>query len=74
MDLKLRGKIAMVGGASKGLGHAVAHALAADGAQVSIASRHRQGIEAAAERIEQETGTNVLATTADLAAPEAIAG
>ncbi len=73
MDLKLRGKIAMVGGASKGLGYAVARALAAEGAQVSIASRHRQGIEAAAERIERETGTPVLATTADLAAPEAIA-
>lgn len=73
MDLNLRGKIAMVGGASKGLGYAVARALAAEGATVSIASRDRQRIEAAAARIEQEAGTPVLATTADLAAPEAIA-
>ena len=45
----------------------------ADGAQVSIASRNRQAIEAAAERIAQETGVAVLATAADLASPEAIA-
>src|SRR6478672_8545260 len=36
MDLGLSKKIAMVGGASKGLGYAVARALAADGAQISI--------------------------------------
>ena len=73
MDLQLRGKVAMVGGASKGLGFAVARALAADGAQVSIASRNRHAIEAAAARIEQETGTPVLATAADLASPDDIA-
>ena len=39
MDLGLTDKVAMVGGASKGLGFAVARALAAEGAQVSIASR-----------------------------------
>ena len=73
MDLNLKGKVAMVGGASKGLGFAVARALAADGGRVSIASRNRQAIEAAAERIAQETGTEVLATAADLASPDAIA-
>src|ERR1700686_4989848 len=73
VDLKLSGKVAMVGGASKGLGFAVARALAADGAQVSIASRNRQAIEAAAERIAQETGSAVLAIAADLASPDAIA-
>ena len=39
MDLGLANKIAMVGGSSKGLGYAVAHALASEGASVSIASR-----------------------------------
>ncbi len=73
MDLKLSGKVAMVGGASKGLGFAVARALAADGAQVSIASRNRQAIDAAGRRIEQETGTPVLATAGDLASADAIA-
>jgi 3-oxoacyl-[acyl-carrier protein] reductase len=37
MNLGLTGKAAMVGGASKGLGYAVARALAAEGANVSIA-------------------------------------
>ena len=39
MDLGLRGKVAMVAGASRGLGFAVARGLAAEGASVSIASR-----------------------------------
>ena len=52
MNLALTNKVAMVGGASKGLGYAVAHALAAEGARVAIAS---------------ETGAEVLAVTADLA-------
>ena len=73
MDLKLSGKEAMVGGASKGLGFAVARALAADGAQLSIASRNRQAIEAAGRRIELETGAPVLAAAADLASADAIA-
>ena len=44
MDLGLRGKIAMVGGASKGLGFAVARALAGEGAQLSIAARDATAI------------------------------
>ena len=43
MELGLVNKVAMVGGASKGLGFAVARALAAEGAHVSIASRDEDG-------------------------------
>jgi 3-oxoacyl-[acyl-carrier protein] reductase len=57
MDLGLKNKIAMVGGASKGLGFAVARALAAEGAHVCLASRDAQGIGRAAERIVRETGS-----------------
>ncbi len=74
MDLGLKDKIAMVGGASKGLGFAVARALAREGARVSIASRDRAGTEAAADRIRQESGVDVLAHVADLSAADAIAG
>jgi len=63
----------MVGGASKGLGFAVAHALAAEGAQVSIASRDREGVAAAAEKIQRETGVAVLGFPADLSNADAIA-
>jgi 3-oxoacyl-[acyl-carrier protein] reductase len=73
MDLQLRNKIAMVGGASKGLGFAVAHALALEGAKVSIASRDRAAIDAAASRIHQKSGTEVLAQAADLSSADAIA-
>jgi 3-oxoacyl-[acyl-carrier protein] reductase len=51
MDLGLTGKVAMVAGASRGLGFAVAEALAREGAQVSIASRDEQAIQAAAARL-----------------------
>jgi 3-oxoacyl-[acyl-carrier protein] reductase len=73
VDLKLSGKIAMVGGASRGLGLAAARALAADGAVVSIASRDADAIAAAARQIEQETGATVLASAANLASADAIA-
>jgi len=73
MDLGLKNKIAMVGGASKGLGFAVARALAAEGARVSIASRDAEAIKRAANTIEQETGSQALAVPADLSQAEAIA-
>jgi 3-oxoacyl-[acyl-carrier protein] reductase len=72
MDLGLTNKIAMVGGASKGLGFAVARALAAEGARVSIASRDRSAIDGAAAQIKQETGASVIAVAADLSSSAAI--
>ena len=59
MDLGLKGKVALVSGASKGLGFAVAKALAAEGASVSISSRDEKAIAGAAQRIESETGSKV---------------
>jgi 3-oxoacyl-[acyl-carrier protein] reductase len=73
MDLGLKNKIAMVGGASKGLGLAVARALAAEGALVSIASRDAEAINRAADTIERETGGQALAVPADLSKADAIA-
>ena len=66
MDLGLKGKVALVSGASKGLGFAVARALAADGARVAICSRDGNAIAAAGQRIEQETGAEVLAAAVDV--------
>jgi 3-oxoacyl-[acyl-carrier protein] reductase len=66
MDLGLENKVAMVGGASKGLGYAVARALAAEGARVSIASRDPDGIRKAADALTRDTGRGVLAVSADL--------
>jgi 3-oxoacyl-[acyl-carrier protein] reductase len=73
MNLGLNGKVAMIGGGSRGLGLAVARALAGEGAQVSIASRNPDAIKAAGARIQQESGGQVLAFAADLASDTAIA-
>jgi 3-oxoacyl-[acyl-carrier protein] reductase len=73
MDLGLTGKVALVAGASKGLGYAVAHALAREGAIVSIASRDEKSIRDAGARIERETGATVQAMAVDVRSGEAIA-
>jgi 3-oxoacyl-[acyl-carrier protein] reductase len=72
MDLGLKNRIAMVGGASKGLGHAVARALAGEGARVSIASRGADLVRGAADAIARDTGAEILAVPADLATREGI--
>jgi 3-oxoacyl-[acyl-carrier protein] reductase len=68
MDLGLRGKVALVAGASRGLGFAVAQELAREGARVSIASRDEPAIRAAAQRI----GGDVLATRLDVRSADGI--
>src|ERR1051325_9430992 len=72
MDLRLGDKVAMVGGASKGLGYAIARALAGEGAAVSIASRDADGIKKAGETIARETGAHILAPAADWSKADAI--
>jgi 3-oxoacyl-[acyl-carrier protein] reductase len=72
MDLHLKGKVALVAGASKGLGFAVARALAGEGAIVSISSRDEAAIEEAGARIERETGATVFATPVDVRSASAI--
>jgi 3-oxoacyl-[acyl-carrier protein] reductase len=73
MELGLKGKVAMVAGASRGLGFAVARALAQEGVDVSISSRNPDAIRAAGADIEHETGAQVVATPVDMRSPEDIA-
>ena len=51
MDLGIEGRVALVTGASKGLGLAVAKTLAAEGAKVAITSRDEENIQKAAKQI-----------------------
>jgi len=66
MDLGLSGKIAVVTGASRGIGLAIAKGLAAEGAKLAIAARGRDALEAAARDIEQ-AGGEVFAQSCDVA-------
>ena len=72
MDLQLKGKVALIAGASKGLGFGVAQAMAREGAIVSISSRDAAAITAAASRLERETGSKVFATAVDVRSSDAI--
>jgi 3-oxoacyl-[acyl-carrier protein] reductase len=66
MDLELKGKVAIVGGASKGLGRACAQVLAEEGAKVAVCSRSQPDLEKAAQEIRDTTGADVLAFAGDL--------
>lgn len=72
MDLELTDKVAIVGGASKGLGRACAEVLAEEGCRVAICSRSRDDLEKAAKDIRSATGRDVLAFAGDMDRPETI--
>ena len=66
MDLGLRGKVALVAAASKGLGRATAEELAAEGAKLAICSRDEEAIEAVGGEIAKATGAEVFTRAADV--------
>ena len=74
MDLGLKDKVAIIGGASKGLGRACAQVLAEEGAKVTICSRTSADLEKAADEIRGSTGAEVMTYAADLDKLESITG
>jgi 3-oxoacyl-[acyl-carrier protein] reductase len=72
MELGLRGKTGVVTGASKGIGKAIARALAAEGVDLAICSRTHAEIERAAAEIADATGASVHPLAADLSRAEEI--
>ena len=66
MDLGLKGKVALVTAASKGMGRACAMQFAAEGARVAICARTEADIQGVADEIRGTYGTEVLAARADV--------
>jgi len=66
MDLGLKGKVALVAGASQGMGRASALGFAREGAKVAICARGEAALNEAAAMIRQQTGGEVLAMVADM--------
>jgi len=73
MNLGLEGRVALVMGASRGIGRAIAAALAREGARVAIASRSREKLDEAAEEI-GGAATPFVADAADLERLAALPG
>lgn len=69
-EFSLENRTALITGGSKGLGYAMAHALARAGADVAIASRHADDLEAAARKLASETGRRCEPIVADVTRTE----
>src|SRR3989454_2909489 len=69
MELGLAGRVALVCGSTKGLGRAVAKALAQEGARVAVNGRHQDSVERVAQQLEAETSRTVVPLVADVGTP-----
>jgi len=72
MDLGIKGKVALVAGASKGLGRAVALGLAREGVSLALCARDEEHLAEAATAIAEETEATVWMRPTDVSRPEEI--
>ena len=72
MDLGLKGKVALVAGASQGMGRATALLFAKEGAKVSICARGAAALNETAAMIRKESGSEIMAMVADMSKAEDI--
>ncbi len=69
MDLGLTGRVAAIGGASKGIGRATAFGLAAEGCRVAISARGEDALRQTEQEL-RDAGADVFAMTCDMGKPE----
>jgi NADP-dependent 3-hydroxy acid dehydrogenase YdfG len=67
-----QGSVALITGASSGIGAETAHALASDGADVALAARRRAQLETVAEEMESSTDAETLVVPTDVREEEAV--
>lgn len=65
MDLGLKGKVAMVSGASRGIGRAIALGLAAEGCALSLCARGKEALDEVAQKV-QKAGAVMVALAGDV--------
>jgi len=70
MDLGIKGKNAIVCGASKGLGKGCAQSLAREGVNLVITARGKEALDATAQELRQRYGVKVTAVAGDITTPE----
>jgi len=70
LDLGIKGRRALLTGASKGMGRACATALAREGVDITIVARGAERLEETAREIAAETGASVVPVAADITTPE----
>lgn len=68
MDLALKGKLALVSGSTAGIGHAIAAALAGEGARVIVNGRTQKAVDGAVQELSAMTGGEVIGFAGDLGA------
>src|SRR3954453_20213692 len=66
MDLKLTGKLAFISGSTAGIGHAIANALAREGARVIVNGREQKSVDEAVARIDAGPGGGVIGFAGDM--------
>lgn len=72
MDLRLKGRVAAITGASKGIGKAIARGLAAEGVDLVLIARGKEALDQTAEQIRREQGVRALAVSADIRDADAV--
>jgi NAD(P)-dependent dehydrogenase (short-subunit alcohol dehydrogenase family) len=70
MDLNLKGRSALITGASRGIGYAIATTLAQEGCSLRLAARDPERLKQSAEELRKQFGVEVSAHPYDLSKPE----
>ena len=70
MDLQIKNKVALITGASTGIGFAIAEQLARDHAKIFMIARNNDRLQGAITRIREKTGAHIEGMSADISNPE----